>query len=403
MSIDQEAEVRPLPTADWFDPAEARRDPYPSYSRLRRESPVAWIPSVRRVFFSSYEAVSFGERNPDVFSAAVDDALVDRALGARPLLRKDGEEHSSERQGFNSVLRPRRIMEQWSEAFQKNAAHYLDVLEGSGPGGAELNRDFARPLAAKNLADMLGFREAEPEDVARWSADYVAGMGNLLDDQEIWQRCERTRAEVNATLDELIPFLRSHPDASLISALIHSGMSESSVRANVGLTISGGMNEPQHICTAEVFYLSQGTEPVDTEQLAEAEWTAVFDEAARLNSPIGLVARQSVSDCVVDGTLVPAGSAVSLVFASANRDDAQFVRPDEFDLTRPKRRQLAFGAGVHACAGRWAAEESIGRTAVPALYRRFRGFRTDDDRGVEWDGLVFRGLRRLPVTWDGVN
>ena len=87
--------------------------------------------------------------------------------------------------------------------------------------------------------------------------------------------------------------------------------------------------------------------------------------------------------------------------ASANRDQAQFGdTAADFDIHRPKRPHLAFGAGVHLCAGHWAAKTAIGQIAVPKAYERFPSLRLDEQRPEAWGGWVFRGLTSLPVTWN---
>jgi hypothetical protein len=69
------------------------------------------------------------------------------------------------------------------------------------------------------------------------------------------------------------------------------------------------------------------------------------------------------------------------------------------DIARPHTPHLGFGSGVHLCAGHWAARISIGEIAVPLLYDRLPGLRTDPRRPEDWYGWVFRGPTSLPVTW----
>jgi cytochrome P450 len=76
-----------------------------------------------------------------------------------------------------------------------------------------------------------------------------------------------------------------------------------------------------------------------------------------------------------------------------------FERPGDFDISRLKQPHLGFGSGTHLCAGHWAARISIGEIAVPLLYERLPGLRTDTRRSEQWRGWVFRGLASLPVTW----
>ncbi|MFK0007843.1 cytochrome P450 [Paenarthrobacter sp. NPDC090520] len=390
-----------VPVADWIDVDAMMVDPYPTYERLRRESPVAWVPRLNKFLVTGYAGCHEVEQDQTVFSANVSGATMNRAIGAQPMLRKDDPDHAADRAPINPVLRPKNIKDAWGAVFARNADTYLDALEDMGPDLADLNRDYAAPLASKNLSDLLGLKDVTVEQVRRWSHDFIAGMGNVLDDPEIWARCDSAIQESDALLAELIPYYRQNPDASMISALANSGLPAANVAANVKLTISGGMNEPQHMVTNMVWALSN--HPDQREQvLAEpAGWAAVFDEAVRFVSPIGMYPRETTQATVLEGVPLPAGAGIGVVVGSANRDESQFgSTADAFDINRAKKPHLAFGSGVHLCAGHWAAKTSIGQIAVPKAYERFPGLRTDTRRAEAWSGWVFRGLTSLPVTWN---
>lgn len=394
-------EAPECPTADWVEVTALPVDPYPTYARLREEAPVAWVPALKRVLVTDYESSHAVEQNPEQFTANVSGATMNRALGGQPMLRKDDPEHAADRTPVNPVLRPKVVKEQWAPLFRRNAETYLDRLAEAGPGHADLNRDYAGPVAAQNLMDVLGFKEVPIDQFARWSHDFIAGTGNVLDDPEIWVRCERSAAEADERIVELIPYYRGHPNSSMISAWANSDLPIDNIVANIKLTISGGFNEPQHMVTNMVWALSshpeQAARVLDDPRL----WPAVFDETVRWRSPIGMFPREASEDVILGGVRIPAGTNMGVVVASANRDPAHFGETaDDFDIARAKKPHLAFGSGPHLCAGHWVAKMSIGQIAVPLAYERFPGLRTDDRRPENWDGWVFRGLTSLPVTWD---
>jgi cytochrome P450 len=391
----------PAATADWVDPATMLRDPFDTYDRLRALGPVVRVPVMNRYLATSFEACRLIEADQDTYSASVtgSGATMARALGAQPMLRKDDPDHATERTPINPPMRPKRIREAWVPLFERNAQLYLAALQERGPEEADLNRDYAAPLAAQNLVDMLGLHGASAEDMTRWSHAFIAGIGNLADDPDIWARCDAGQAEVDALLDELIPRYRRDPDASLTSALVNAGLPDGAVRANVKLTISGGMNEPQHMITNIVWALSRHPEQRERVLADPSLWSTVFDETVRWLSPIGMYPRETTRATVLEGVELPAGATLGVVVGAANRDPAAFERPAEFDIARPKQPHLGFGSGVHLCAGHWAARISIGEIAVPQLYDRLPGLRTDSRRAEEWYGWVFRGLTSLPVTW----
>jgi len=390
------------PIADWVDPAAMLRDPYATYDALRDAGPVVWVPAVNRYLATSFAACRAIEADQAVYSASVSGgaALMARAFGAQPMLRKDDPEHAAERGPINASMRPRNIRETWVPLFTRNAETYLAALVAKGPDEADLNADYAAPVAAKNLIDMLGLTDADPADMRRWSHAFIAGLSNLDDDPEVWRRCDAARAEVDALLDDLVPYYRAHPDSTMISAWANSSLPERAVAANVQLTISGGMNEPQHMITNMVWALDRHPEQ-RARVLADAGlWPAVFDETVRWLSPIGMYPRETTRATVLEGVELPARAALGVVVGAANRDPSSFERAHAFDIGRPKRPHLGFGSGVHLCAGQWAARISVGEIAVPLLYANLPGLRTDERRREAWNGWVFRGLTTLPVTWN---
>ncbi|GCE45096.1 cytochrome P450 monooxygenase [Rhodococcus wratislaviensis] len=395
--------VRSAPVADWVVPQELATDPYPIYARLRAESPVAWVPALGKFLVTGYAQCHAIELDQDTYSAQVSGtgATMTRTLGENPMLRKDDPEHTTERHSINPTLRPKAIKQVWTPIFERNARTYIDTLAGAGPDAAELNRDYAAPVASQNLIDLLGLPGVDPETMRRWSHAFIAGTGNLLDDPDIWAAADTARTEVDTLLDELIPFYEANPNDSMTSALANSGLPHPAVAANVKLTITGGMNEPQHMVTNMVWALDHHRDQHRRVIADHSLWPAVFDETARWLSPIGMYPRQTTRSVVLGGVTLPAGAPIGVVVGAANRDKNHFTHhPDTFDIFRPKQPHLAFGSGVHLCAGHWAAKTSIGQLAVPLLFERFPTLRVDNRRETSWDGWVFRGLTTLPVTWD---
>jgi cytochrome P450 len=117
-------------------------------------------------------------------------------------------------------------------------------------------------------------------------------------------------------------------------------------------------------------------------------------------SPISNIPRRARRDVEIEGVVIPEGSGVAALIASANRDETVFERADVFDIRREKKPSMSFGAGAHQCAGIWVARWSVGGIAMPMLYERFDGLRNAEDRDSTWAGFVARGLVEHPVTWD---
>jgi cytochrome P450 len=98
--------------------------------------------------------------------------------------------------------------------------------------------------------------------------------------------------------------------------------------------------------------------------------TPAIDEFLRFESSNQLGNRRALQACEVGSVRLEAGALVTLGIGAANRDPAQFERPDVLDLARENNRHLAFGFGIHQCAGLSLARLE-GRIAIARFLARF--------------------------------
>jgi cytochrome P450 len=177
-----------------------------------------------------------------------------------------------------------------------------------------------------------------------------------------------------------------------------SGMPIDAMRANLKMTIGGGLNEPRDALATTAWALLERPD-----QLAEVRtanrWMDAFEESIRWIAPISMYPREVVSDTELDGLFLPKGTRLGVVVAAANRDPAVFVDPDAYNINRPRAPHLAFGGGSHFCAGAWVARASVVKTALPRLFEEFPDLRVDPTESASVGGWVFRGVLRLPVAW----
>jgi cytochrome P450 len=399
-TTDRPASAGGAPTADWVDMGELARDPYDTYRRLRELGPIVWVPVLNRYLCLSYSGCRALEADQETFTATASALASTRALGGPAMLGKDDPEHAVERAPINRAMRPKNVREFWAPLFERNARTGLDELVAVGPEEADLNRDFAGPLSARNLTDMVGLKGARPVDMVRWSHAFTSEQANIQEVPAIRADAEAARREVDELLDELMPYYRQNPDSSLASAWANSGIPLEDVYANVKLTIAGGLNEPKHMVSTMVWALTDHPDQLELLAAEPGRWAEAFDEGVRWVSPIAILPRIVTRPATLEGVTLPVGALVCPVLAAGNHDPDVFERPDEFDLARPRVSHLGFGSGVHQCAGHWAARIGIGEIAVPMLYGELPGLRIDRRRPASWSGWVFRGVENAPVTWD---
>ncbi|MGO1183251.1 MAG: cytochrome P450 [Micrococcaceae bacterium] len=395
---------RAAPVADWVRIPELYRDPFPTFERLRAEGGVHWVPAVGRYLVTSYAAVHDTELDQQTFSADEQGSLMIRAMG-HSMLRKDDPDHQVERRAWQPVLRPSAVKKAWTPIFHRNAQRYLNELRAKGPE-ADLVWDFAAPYVSENLRAITGLHNVTQADLQRWSQTMIDATGNYADDPDVWARGEESFNEVDTALDEMLDWHRRHPDDSLISALLavpDYQMPIESIRANLKMTIGGGLNEPRDAIGVAAWALLRDPEQ---RRLATAQgegsgnWDAVFDEAIRWVAPIGMYSRQTTRDTVLQGVALPAGAKLGICLLSANRDETQWPDPERFEVRRAGQgAHLAFGKGVHVCLGAWVARAEVAEVALPKLFAELPELRLVPERPPVPGGWVFRGMDEMPVRW----
>ncbi|GAB2786998.1 hypothetical protein GCM10027040_11350 [Halomonas shantousis] len=395
---------RPASVADWIDLETLYRDPFPIYKRLRREGGVHWVPCVNRYLITSYEAVVATEHDQETYSANEKDSLQIRAMG-HSMLRRDDPEHYRERRQWQSVFKPNAVKNVWTQIFHEKGREQLARFIDKGPG-ADIIWDFSAPFAAECLKSVLGLYNAEAQDLQRWSQTLIDATGNYGEDPEVWAAGKRSFDEVDIALDEMLEWHLHNRDNSLISSLLSTPeeqMPLEKIRANIKMSIGGGLNEPRDALGVAAWALL--THP-DQRRAVERDpglWSTVFDETIRWVAPIGMYSRQTTKDTVLAGVELPAGARLGICILSANRDESVWDRADAFDIHREVKPHLAFSKGTHVCLGARAARAEVADVALPLLFHHLKGLDLHPDHEPTIGGWVFRGMLSLPVTWREVR
>ncbi len=374
-------------------------DPYPIYRELRDEG-VVWVEALSRWMVTRWDDVAAVETRREDFSSNETQSNLTRIVGHQ-MLRSDGAAHKRLRAAAQDALRPKAI-EQRVETFRRIARELIDELAPLGEG--DLVRLFAAPFAARCLTHVLGLPHASLADIEFWSQSIMAGSSNYADDPDVWATARTATDQIDAAVDAALAGGGPEPGSILHAMATSDGggrpLNRGELRANVKVMIGGGFNEPRDALASGLLGLLGHRDQLDAVLADPALWPRVAEETVRWISPIGVAPREVRRARHLSSADLGPGARVLVNFASANRDERAWTRPDEFDVTRSKRRNVAYGVGHHYCLGVWMARAQLAAVALPMLSDRLPGLQLDEQRPAAVRGWVFRGPVHLHARWD---
>ena len=123
---------------------------------------------------------------------------------------------------------------------------------------------------------------------------------------------------------------------------------------------------------------------------------SAVEEFLRYESPVQLGNRVTTAETAIGDEAIPAGAGLTLCIGAANRDPEVYPDPDRLDVGRNPLDHLAFGGGIHTCAGLNVARLEA-RIAIPALLQRFPRLRLNGTPARD-QRARFRGFLSIPVS-----
>lgn len=398
-----------------FDPYSSafQHDPYPVYSRLRKERPVFFDPDWELTFFTRHADVAgmlkdrrFGR---DIRGVTGD---IDPRLYARNYPDHLPTWNRYIRGSFIDLEPPRhtrlRRLVQW--AFTRRSTEtYRPRLEATAAaaletaierGAMEAIAEYATPIPLVMIADLLGIPQGDQPQLVSWSHDIVRVFDQGCTAEE-GARAEQAVSAFVEYIRQVLVERRRNPGSDLVSSLLaanHEGdrLDDDELIATCILTLNAGHEATVHAIGNGLLALASDPEQFEllkTDPAGLAE--RATDEILRYDSPLQMFERWVLTDLEWSGTELEHGTKVGLLFGSANHDEAVFVEPERLDLRRIDNPHVSFGAGVHYCVGAPLARVEL-EVAFAAFATRIEKFELNGEPE-RVRSLVFRGMRSLPL------
>ncbi|MFJ9131631.1 cytochrome P450 [Streptomyces sp. NPDC102256] len=409
-ALETSAAQTPAPGAfDPWDPAFVA-DPYPAYEELRARGRVhhyeptnQWLVPrhadvsallrdrrLGRTYQHRFTHEDFGRTAPPPEQEPF------HVLNDHGMLDLEPPDHTRIRRLVSKAFTPRTV---------ERLKPYLEGLAGElvgrlvEAGGGDLLTDVAEPLPVAVIAEMLGIPESDRAPLRPWSAD-ICGMYELNPSEEVAARAVRASVEFTEYLRVLIEARRKEPADDLISGLIaaHDAgdrLTEQEMISTCVLLLNAGHEATVNSTVTGWWNLFRHPAQLADLRADHTLIPSAVEELLRYDTPLQLFERWVLDDVEIDGTTVPRGAEIAMLFGSANRDAEVFASPDTLDLSRAENPHISFSAGIHYCIGAPLARIELA-ASMSALLTRAPGLRLTEEP-VRKPGFVIRGLEGLKV------
>ncbi|OBG46645.1 cytochrome P450 [Mycolicibacterium fortuitum] len=388
----------------YFDPydVEINANPYPTFARLREESPLYYNEQYDFYALSRFADVNKGLVDHETFSSArgaiieLIKANIDIPSGA--LIFEDPPIHTVHRKLLSRMFTPRKI-NALEPKIRQFCAQSLDPLVGSGR--VDFIKDFGAIMPMRVISALLGI----PEDDQEMIRDH--GNDQLRTEAGKPMKAAQEGLVDGSIFETYIDWRKDNPSDDIMTDLLNveftdeHGVTRQLTREELLIYINVVAGAGNETTTRLIGWAAKvlAEHPDQRRQLVEnpALIPQAIEELLRFEPPAPHVARYVTRDIELHGQTVPEGSVMMMLIGAAVRDSRQFPPDGEvFDIHREQRQHLAFSVGTHYCLGS-ALARLEGRIALEEMLNRFPEWDVDLENAVLSPTSTVRGWDSMPA------
>ena len=385
----------------YYDPynVNMNADPYPVYRRLREEAPLYY--NARHDFYalSRFDDVDAVLSDPKTYISGRGGILeIIKANMEFPpglVIFEDPPTHTTHRKLLSGVFTPRKVAA-LEPKIREFAVRCLDPLTGAD------RFDFVADIGALVPMWTIGMLFGIPEE----DQEFIRDRGNENLRTEAGQPM-KTRIPSGEVFASYLDWRADHPSDDIMTDLLQAEFDDETgtrrrltrkeILTYMNVVVGAGNETTNRLIgwAGKVLadHPDQRAELVADPSLV----TGAIEELLRYEPPGTHIGRYVTKDVEWYGQTVPAGSAMLVLVASANRDDRRYPDGDRFDIHREFKLGLTFGRGIHYCLGA-ALARLEGKVVLEEILKRFPEWAVDTDAAKLNPTSTVRGWESLPVT-----
>ena len=260
------------------------------------------------------------------------------------------------------------------------------------------------PLATQTFCSLLDAPLSDAPLIEGWTRDMATGL-KVQRDETMARRADLGSERVLNYLGRLAKDRLGKNTEDALSIIL-KGFLEADYEhptelaaATFAQVMMDGIDTVKNALTNGLHSLLSHPEALEALQENPALVPSAIEEMLRFDGPTLLTGRKALEDIDFHGVRISAGTPISLVWLAANRDQTRFPNPDRFDVHRKSNRHVAFGVGIHSCAGANLARLQM-RIFFDRLLKRVRRIERVGDEPKWLPFGIARGLRSLPIRVD---
>jgi cytochrome P450 len=398
---------RTAPVSDWssdFDVLDAHyvADPFGIWDDLRATCPIAhtdrrgstWLPTrYEDITAIAHDIEHFSSLKVAVIPMGPGGEAGERQLEyGLPPISSDPPLHTWTRRLLLPWFSHQRV-ESYVPLTRELCRGLLDNVVATGCADAAV--DYAQQIPVRVIARILGVSSEMSDAFTGWVRDVL----EFADDEA---RRSHGADQLLSYFHSQLDLRRESPGDDLLSELLGTEVDGAPVDDGIvlgmaALVLIAGVDTTWSAIGSSLWHLA--THPEDRERLvAEPDlMSTAVEELLRAFSPVTM-ARVVTGDLEFGGCPMKEGDKVLMNFPAANRDPEAFERPETILLDRTHNRHVAFGSGIHRCAGSNLARMEL-RVALEEWLRAIPSFALDEEKETSWAGGQVRGPRLLPVVF----